>query len=107
MFRILCAFVLIIALTNGECPAMNELPVMTDAGDNFYCAFVWDNWGGKDQFEGCNGNNAVWLKGEDKPNAEPEDYYGCGSIIVKPGCTFYGYEVFFISANFLEFSYRY
>jgi len=81
-----------IAGTRAECPNINDLPVMTAAGDSFYCFWIYAEKGGDIPLEGCNGQGYSYLDGADEDS--PAGYYWpIGSAIVKAGCTLYGYEL--------------
>jgi hypothetical protein len=47
--------------------------------------------GHPDAFFGCNGD-ALYMTEENSFSADEGYYYAYGSIIVKAGCTFYGYQ---------------
>merc|ERR1719450_1206222 len=74
----------------GECPAMNDIPVMY--GDEaFTCARVWYEWGGSYAVDSCNGDFINHADGHDF-SANDGYYFLMGSIFVKPGCTMYMYK---------------
>ncbi len=49
--------------------------------------------GHPDAFFGCNGD-AYYLEEENYMSAPDTQYYPIGSIVVKAGCSFYGYQDF-------------
>lgn len=74
----------------SECPKINDLPVLNDAGDTFYCAWRWLDYGSTESIKACNGASKVCM---DDGDYELEGHYlATGSIIVKAGCTLYGYS---------------
>jgi hypothetical protein len=89
---LLCSF-LFLGGAHAECPRINDIPVMTEAGDAFYCAVSWYEKGGDIPLEGCNGGDFSWMDDTDF-DAPPGEWMSTGSIIAKAGCTLYGYEVY-------------
>lgn len=78
----------------SECPKINDLPVLNDAGDRFYCAWYWYGFGSTEPIDACNGDQWHAMDDEDRDVGPDQEgwYWPTGSIIVKAGCTFYGYE---------------
>jgi len=74
----------------GECPAMNDIPVMYD-DQVFTCAETWREWGGSYAVDSCNGDTRTLWDGCDM-DSDTHGYYAMGSIFVKPGCTLYMYK---------------
>jgi len=74
----------------GECPAMNDIPVMFN-DQAFTCGKKWMDWGGDYAVDSCNGNPYTFPDGYDD-DAYGGAFYPMGSIFVKPGCTMYMYE---------------
>lgn len=77
----------------AECPPINSIPVMNEDNTNFVCAQTWDAPGSVNPIEGCNiaAQTHVYYKGEDF-DATDCCFIAMGSIIVKAGCTLYGWE---------------
>ena len=76
---------------NGECPNINDLPVLNSAGDEFYCAWHWRNWGADEPIRGCNGPEFYHMDHYD--DDEPEGkMMPMGSIIVKAGCKHWSFQ---------------
>jgi len=74
----------------GECPTMNDIPVMY-YDQAFTCARHWPDRGGDYAVDSCNGDSYTHPDGFDAD--APEDrFYLMGSIFVKPGCTLYIYK---------------
>ena len=92
MLSVLVFSLVFIMAAQAGCPNINDLPVMTEAGDAFWCIWNWSGRGGDIPLEGCNGEENSYLDGIDK-DASDGHYYPFGSAIVKAGCTLYGYEV--------------
>jgi hypothetical protein len=80
--------------TNGDCPGISDVHTMYDQ-NTFTCARVYQGYGDDLEHNACNdcsgGHNYYEVY-------DGEDYYGnpdlwlhYGSIIVKPGCHFYGF----------------
>ncbi len=100
MLRCIAIFSCLVAGISAECPNINDLPVLNDAGDKFYCAVTWGDTNPWDQsipLEGCNHYNDYYphslMDGDDKTTTGGGTFYSLGSLIVKAGCTLYGYEV--------------
>jgi len=79
--------------TKGECPNINSIPVMNEDSTNFVCAQTWDAPGSVSPIEGCNTISASYIlyKGQDL-DATDCCLINMGSVIVKAGCTLYGWE---------------
>merc|ERR1719348_2548982 len=74
----------------GECPAMNDIPVMYD-DQLFTCMTKWHDKGGDYAVDSCNGDSYTYPDGLDADAGEGY-FYPMGSIFVKPGCTLYMYK---------------
>jgi len=80
---------------NAECPNIDELPVLNDAGDQFYCAFRWSDdcpWDNDIPLEACNGDHSTYMDGYDWENGGVSGFISFGGTIVKAGCTLYAYS---------------
>jgi len=75
----------------SECPNINDLPVLTDDGTMFFCAFTWYDEGSTEPIQGCNGDDRTYMDDDDLDHGDGY-YLSAGSIIVKAGCTLYGYS---------------
>jgi len=75
---------------NG-CPTVDEVPVMDSKYDVFVCFAIWDGWGDSTMVGGCNGEREYGYDGK-KWKGQGNKMWPVGSILVKNGCTFYGYE---------------
>jgi len=76
--------------------------VLNSAGDEFYCAWHWRNWGADEPIRGCNGPEFYHMDHYD--DDEPEGkMMPMGSIIVKAGCTLYGYEDHEYKGHLIEY----
>jgi len=94
--QLITLFAILISPLNAECPNIDDLPVMNEAGDNFYCAFNWHDempWNHDIPLEACIYD---WMKSdymdgydEDHPSSSFEEF---GGLIVKAGCTLYAYS---------------
>jgi len=87
----------IIISCKGECPAMNEIPVMYYDGQNFTCAKFWDSKGGDYAVDSCNWDYGYRTipDGEEWIGQQVDGMqysYSMGSIFVKPGCSLYMYR---------------
>lgn len=76
----------------AECPTIDSIPVMNSDGTNFVCAERWDGTPARDPIEACNGNSWLMYKGDDVDTGDDGSYWPVSSLIVKAGCTFYGWE---------------
>ena len=90
----LAALCLIITLNGvlAECPNINDLPVLNDELNEFYCMWIWYDFGSTELIDGCNGFEWYGIDKYDYPGKE-RTYIPFGSVIVKAGCTVYGYGV--------------
>jgi len=75
----------------GECPAMNDIPVMY-YDQAFTCARFWQGMGGDYAVDSCNGDGFIDLPDGEDNEGNDCCYIPIGSIFVKPGCTMYMYE---------------
>jgi len=90
----LALFSLLTVGIGAECPNINDLPVLNEQGDKFFCGFTWNDYHPWDQhipLEGCNGAETPFLDDYDYPGT-PGYFAQMGSIIVKAGCTLYAYS---------------
>merc|ERR1712038_1487691 len=85
-----------------ECPNNNELPVLNDVGDAFYCAWNWDGWGNPEPIQACNGEVEFYMDDYDHDN-DIGWYTPVESLIVKAGCTFYGWEGYDFSGTPIKY----
>ena len=85
------------SLIKAECPASDELPVRFPNDESkFFCARTYYGPGSNAPFNGCNGcsESGQYLEYEDVFDGEDIDATECcyrpiGSLVVRPGCTFY------------------
>merc|ERR1711915_808692 len=87
---LLFTFSAMIISCKGECPSMNDIPVMYN-DEAFTCARSWDHRGADNAIDSCNGKNGTYADGEDD-NADACFYIPMGTIFVKPGCTLNMYK---------------
>ena len=98
-------FSCLVAGISAECPNINDLPVLNDEGDQFYCAFNWHDekpWEFDIPLEGCNTGEPypeTYMDGYDYSTGD-DRFHAIGSLIVKAGCTLYGYSVGKRNVNF-------
>ena len=78
---------------NKECPNEEDLPVLNERGDKFYCAFSWDEAGGDKKKNSCKGTKTVYMADEDFSVDIDKGMLSTGSIMVNAGCTLTGYKV--------------
>jgi hypothetical protein len=82
---------ILVGIANGECPGMDDLPVMYNA-DTFMCARFYYGWGHDLAVSGCNGcslqDHADIPHGLDQ-EAGDGYIYPMGSAMVNAGCTLY------------------
>merc|ERR1711997_80559 len=79
----------------GECPSVNSIDVMNEEGTNFVCAVRWIGKGSVNTIEGCNDCDGIGpstMMKDDNCDNEGDGWCPAGSIIVKAGCTLYGWE---------------
>ena len=76
----------------SQCPNIVDLPVLNEAGDEFYCALFWQGHGNPEPIDACNGGSGPVMDNADW-DAPPGVYMPMESIIVMAGCTLYGYAV--------------
>jgi len=78
-----------------ECPAVDDLPVYHGGSNTFFCARHYYGTGSDLAINACNGcslqNYADWVDGENL-DAGAGRLYPVGSLIVRPGCTFYQFS---------------
>jgi len=75
----------------SECPNEERLPVLNESGNKFYCAWNWHGKGAKESIQACNGDFNIYMDMTNHTSLNGH-YTAFGSIIVKSGCTLYGYE---------------
>jgi len=96
LLELIIPFAILISGLNAECPQIDSLPVLNDAGDNFYCAFNWIGdiypWDHDIPLEACNDGQYDYMDGFDNPGTDNRHFLQVGGLIVKAGCTFYGYS---------------
>jgi len=95
---LLFALFAMIISCKGECPPMNDIPVMYD-DQKFTCMTWWWDRGGDYAVDSCNGNSHTNPDGLDA-GAEIGHFYPMGSIFVKPGCTLYMYKDYGYSGDY-------
>ena len=82
---------------DSECPRNKDLPVLKEGlgktEDQFYCAFTWDKKGDEEPMRACNGQKRIWMDGENYNGQFAANMVPTGSVMVKAGCTLYGYSV--------------
>jgi len=88
--NVLC-IILIMDGVLSECPKLDDLPVLNDAGNEFYCAWQWQYRGDTEPIRACNGPPYVWMDNIDFTSGAGA-WLPAGSIMVKAGCTLYGYD---------------
>jgi len=92
----------------AECPNIDDMPVLNDAGDHFYCAFNWwyDNypWDHDIPLEACEDvdEHRTWMDDHDFDN-EPGYFTPFGGLIVKAGCTIYAYSDYGYGGDRIEY----
>ena len=94
-----------IALINAECPDVNDLPVYFN-DDTFFCARFYYGWGDDLALHGCNGCDiSTYIDLPDNTNQDAGDgyHYPVGSVIVRPGCTFYQFHESHYNGNWKTF----
>lgn len=80
-----------IATIQAECPALDSVPVMYD-DETFLCARLWDASGDADPIQGCNTCDSTPYESTTEDGYEHEYSRPVGSLIVNPGCIFYGFS---------------
>jgi len=96
LLQLITLFAILFSPLNAECPNIDSLPVLNDAGDEFYCAFNWGDdypWDHDIPLEACNdgSHKDTWMDGYDH-DLDPDYFHPFGGLIVKAGCTLYGYS---------------
>merc|ERR1712126_112543 len=95
LLYLMIPLVVLFTRINAECPDINDMPVLNENGDQFYCAFNWyedeDPWDNDIPLEACNGNYEDFMDGFDFTTNSDGVFRPFGGIIVKAGCTLYGY----------------
>ena len=79
------------ALANGECPDINDIPIMYDE-NTFTCALKWYGPGNDNAIQGCNDCSLLspgygTLEDGWDGNAPSGSHYSTGSVVVMPGKT--------------------
>ena len=80
--------------SKSECPQVNDLPVYMNS-DTFFCARFYYGFGDDLDIHGCNGCSIQEFADlSDGFDADAGDgrQYPVGSLIVRPGCTFYQFH---------------
>jgi len=93
LFQLLIPSVILLSGLKAECPSIDSLPVLNSAGDNFYCAFDWADdfpWEHELPLDACLGRRFDEMDNVDMDAAG--GFYIIGGLIVKAGCTLYGYS---------------
>jgi len=85
-----------------ECPNINDIPVLTDDGAAFYCTRFWEEWGDSEPIKACNGIGYDLLDNTDW-TAERGYMMPFGSLIVKAGCTLYGYQDYNYGGHLIKY----
>jgi len=88
---------------SSECPNLNDLPVLNDGGDEFYCAWLWWDWGDEEPIRGCNGNQQNYMDNTDY-DCDDGKLKPVGSLMVKAGCTFYGYKDYHYKGSLIKYT---
>jgi len=91
---LLFTFSAMIISGKGECPAMNDIPIMYN-DQLFTCAKIWRDKGGDYAVDSCNSDNSwfeTYQDGRDFDTGDRNTFLPMGSIFVKPGCTMYMYK---------------
>jgi len=86
----------------SECPNINDIPVLNAAGDRFFCAWFWQDKGNPEPIDSCNGGNGPVMDDYDF-DSPSGSYMPMESIIVKAGCTLYGYEGHAFTKDLIKF----
>ena len=87
MLKGLLSLSILVVSIHGECPKMDDIPVMYNS-NAFSCFKYWGGIGGQYDVNSCNGDS--WLLPDDYDRDAGEGYhYDMGSIFVKPGCKLY------------------
>jgi len=108
MLLVIVSFAFLFSGLNAECPNINELPVLNDAGDRFYCAFNWQDeypWDHDIPLEACVREEyyKTYMDGLDY-DVDPCCFEPIGGLIVKAGCTLYGYSEHGYEGNRIEYN---
>jgi len=95
LLQLITLFAILISPLNAECPNIDDMPVLNEAGDKFYCAFNWGDlypWDHDIPLEACTDDSwETYMDGIDVDMA-PAYFKPFGGLIVKAGCTLYGYS---------------
>merc|ERR1712008_85092 len=91
--------------TAGECPSMDEVPVMYNK-ETFMCARLYTGFGSDNAIDACNdcpGYPGYYDYYDGIDSDSPLGYYfTIGSVIVRPGCQIYLYVVLKCTKIFLH-----
>ncbi len=111
MHRLACLAILALlaVYVKAECPPMENVPVMhTHEEDTFNCARMWMRTGADHPVQGCNvcteGQDYDWDYFDGTENSSPTGYFAVGSLMVLPGCTFYGFDEPDFMGSIFEYS---
>ncbi len=104
----LALLALLAAWVKAECPPMEDVKVMWDE-DTFNCARMWMGTGADHPVQGCNacteGQESDWDYFDEAENAGGGGgYFSVGSLMVLPGCTFYGFDQSDFLGGIFEYS---
>jgi len=80
---------------------------LNSAGDEFYCAFNWYEddypWDHDIPLEGCTSDGYLTYMDGDDYNSPDGYHVNVGALIVKAGCTFYGYSDYHYNGDRVEY----
>lgn len=108
--QLITLFAILISPLNAECPNIDTLPVLNDAGDTFYCAFDWWGdtypWDHDIPLEACidDEKKATIMDGSDEDDEDEGTFIIFGGLIVKAGCTIYGYSEYGYTGDRIEYN---
>lgn len=83
------------------CPSIDDVDVMDSNYKRFVCAETWEDQG--DSSGACNGQRDVWY-GDTKREGREGYYIAVGSILIKNGCTFTGYEDYDFNGDVIRYN---
>lgn len=95
LFKTLTTIILVSQAYGDECPSPNNIPVMNDEGTEFVCGVRWFGHGAEHAIDGCNdcdGYGPFTMMANNDCDNEGDGWCPSGSILVKAGCTLYGWE---------------
>merc|ERR1712223_1830860 len=96
LIALIILFAFGVAAIQAECPPVDSVPVMHPLiNDTFNCARKYSGPGDAQPIQGCNtcsyGGDDYVFDAEDGYDY-PDGGFLVGSLIVNPGCTFYGFQ---------------